>query len=263
MLSNCPKNLTFRPEGRTTSAQGDSFKKQAYVKLLFNTIAPHYDLMNLIMTFGLIRRWHRVFARLTCLNPGQHALDVCCGTGDLAAVMARQVGSGGRVVGLDFSPEMLAVARRRFRGDSPRDWIELVEGDALELPFADNSFDCAATGFALRNVTDIGRVIAEMTRVVKPGGRVVGLEMARPPRMVLRAPFCFYLERVVPLMGRWAEARFRSEAGPSPYGWLPVSLQSFPDQEGLRKIFVEAGLERVGYRNLNGGIACLHYGVKP
>ncbi len=236
-------------------------QKERYVRRVFDAIASRYDLMNLLMTGGLIKYWHRVFQSKTGLKPGQKALDVCCGTGDLSLVMASQVGSAGSVVGVDFSPEMLRVGRKKVANSRYRNVIELQEGDALQLPFKDNTFDSAAIGFALRNVSDVDRVLCEMTRVVRPGGTVVSLELSKPRYRWLSGPFWWYFTRVVPMLGKWAERTLPGE-NLAPYAWLPESLKVFPNQEELAAKFRAAGLSDVSFTNLHGGVIAVHVGTK-
>ena len=238
----------------------ESVGKENYVRTLFDSIAPHYDFLNLVMTGGLVRWWHRAFARSTRLRPGDTALDLACGTGDLTAICARQVGPRGHVVGLDLSQEMLSLARRKLSAQGLEQWTELVLGNALELPFADESFDCASIGFALRNVVDIERTLREMARVVRPGGRVVAMEISKPQNRLIRWPYFVYFYNIVPLLDRaygWVGGKVR------PYTYLPHSLTHFPDQERLAETFRSAGLTDVYYQGLTGGVVTLHVGVKP
>ena len=241
-------------------------EKEAFVRAIFDTIAARYDLMNRVMTAGFFGRWQRSLAEVTGLGPGQRALDVCCGTGDLALIMAGQVAPDGQVTGLDFSPAMLDLARRkaaRWRARNPVRF-EFVLGNALQMPFADRSFDCAAIGFALRNVSDIVRCLGEMTRVVRPGGRVVALEVCRPPSRLVRAWFYPYFYTVVPLLG--IMAGFRRAPGQGslrPYSYLPRSLAYLPGLEELAAAFRRVGLTEVRYRVLPPGVVALHWGTVP
>ena len=235
--------------------------KERYVQEMFNTIAGKYDLMNQVMTAGMLRFWHRAFLRVTGLKPGARHLDVACGTGDLSQLTAAQVGPEGRVTGLDFSHEMLAVAEQRVQDLPFCDRIQWVQGNAMDMPFADNTFDGASIGFALRNVASIPKTLSEMTRVVKPGSHVVSLEISKPTNPVWRALFYLYFYNIVPLIDRIV---MRGRGGRvRPYTYLPHSLTKFPEQQELAEIFREAGLRDVRVIPLSGGMVCLHVGVKP
>lgn len=240
-------------------------RKEAYVRELFDAIAEHYDLMNLVMSLGLLRHWQRVFRAHTGLRPGDQALDVATGTAELALIMAEQVGPQGRVWGVDLAEGMVEVGRRKVARSPYRDRITLQTGNALELPFEDGRFDCVASGFALRNFADLDRALREMARVTRPGGRVVSLEISHPRSPWIRGPFRLWFERVVPVLGRLNERRFaaRHRGALPPYRWLPESLRSFPDADGLAGRFRRAGLEPVYYVPLTGGVVCVHVGRKP
>ncbi|MCL4514804.1 MAG: bifunctional demethylmenaquinone methyltransferase/2-methoxy-6-polyprenyl-1,4-benzoquinol methylase UbiE [Firmicutes bacterium] len=242
---------------------GASEGKAEYVHTLFNSIAGRYDLMNLLMTGGLVKLWHRVVMREAGVGPGTRGLDVCCGTAELALAMAVKSGGRGKITGIDFSEEMLAVAAGKIRRRGLAGRIELVQGNALELPFPDNTFDCATVGFALRNVTDIPKAVAEMARVVKPGGKVVSLDLARPTNRLFQIPYRVYFHHVVPLLGRLNEQRRMPNGQSRPYTYLPNSLRTFPDQNRLAEIFREAGLSDVHYHGLAGAVVAVHTGTKP
>lgn len=238
-------------------------EKSEYVRSLFDAIARRYDLMNVIMTFGLVSRWQRYAVSKLGLKPGAEAIDVCCGTAELAILMKTAAGPQGRIWGLDFSSDMLAVADAKIARLGLANDIHLVQGDALALPFPDNNFDGAISGFALRNVIDIPKTIAEMTRVVKPGGRVVTLEMSKPKTPLLREGHHFYLYHVVPVIG-WLIGRREKIAGRQrAYTYLPHSLTRFVDQEELAAIFRDAGLVDVHYQSLGLGAVTVHWGTKP
>jgi len=243
--------------------QVNGHRKAQYVRQVFDTIAGGYDFMNLLMTGGLLRYWHRVFKSRTGLVPGQRAIDVACGTGDLSLIMASQVAPTGEVIGIDFSPEMLQVGREKVTRSKYRYVIELKEGDALDLPFAPDSFDCASIGFALRNVTDIPQVLSELARVVRPGGRVLSLEMSKPISRIIGIPFWWYFTRVVPVLGRLFNTNPGSGLALAPYAWLPTSLKSFLNKDELSAEFERAGLEVVEVISFHGGVVTLHVGVKP
>jgi demethylmenaquinone methyltransferase / 2-methoxy-6-polyprenyl-1,4-benzoquinol methylase len=214
------------------------------VRSMFDRIAPVYDLMNRVMTVGLDQRWRRL-AVSAVVEPGDRVLDACCGTGDLA-VAAVKAGAG-EVVGLDFSTRMLERARKKQRS------VTWIEGDVLALPFEDESFDAATVGFGARNVADLEGALAELRRVLRPGGRVAVLEITTP-RGVLAPFFRVWFEHVVPLLGRG----FR---GGSAYSYLPASVRRFPGPEQLASLMSTSGLEQVRYRLLAGGIVALHTGV--
>jgi demethylmenaquinone methyltransferase/2-methoxy-6-polyprenyl-1,4-benzoquinol methylase len=217
---------------------------------MFDRISPSYDRMNLLMSMGRDGRWRRLGVRASRAQPGDAALDVCCGTGDFAVELRRAVGPSGRVVGLDFSPQMLEVARRKCSA------VEWQQGDALALPFADGEFAAACVGFGVRNLSDHRRGFAEMARVVRPGGRVVCLEMSTPPAPI--RPFSqLWTDHGVPVLGRIVAH------DPEAYRYLPASVHRFPSAPELAEIMREAGLVDVGYRRLMMGVVALHVGTVP
>jgi demethylmenaquinone methyltransferase / 2-methoxy-6-polyprenyl-1,4-benzoquinol methylase len=219
------------------------------VRAMFDRIAGFYDLMNSVMTAGLHHRWRARAADLAALAPGDSALDVACGTGDLAIELARRVGSGGEVIGSDFSEEMLERARTKAN-DIAWEW-----GNALELPYASGRFHAATVGFGARNFSDLDRGLAEMTRVVRPGGRVVVLEITTPRRPPLSTFYSVWFDRVVPLIGRLTG---EEEA----YTYLPSSVRRFPAPEGLAAAMQRAGLGDIRWILTAGGIIALHVGIK-
>ena len=220
------------------------------VQAMFDRIAPRYDLLNRVMTAGLDRRWREAAAAAADVAAGDSALDVCTGTGDLAFALARRVTPSGRVVGADFAGNMLE--RARLKGAGRPEHVEFVQADALALPFADDEFDGATVAFGIRNVSDLGTGLGEMARVVRPGGRVVILEITTPQR--LRTFYELWFDRVVPLLGKLLG---RDGAA---YGYLPASVKRFPEPPALAAAMVEAGLEDVRWQLFAGGIIALHYG---
>ena len=213
------------------------------VRTMFDRIAPVYDLMNRLMTAGLDQRWRRLTVRET-VSAGDRVLDACCGTGDLA-VAARRAGAG-EVVGLDFSEPMLERARRK---DASVEWLQ---GDLLELPFPDASFDAATVGFGVRNVDDLGRALAELRRVLRPGGRVGILEITQP-RGPLRLFYKLWFDVLIPLAGKILP-------GGKAYTYLPASVRRFPGPAELAALMGEHGFADVAHRRLGGGIVALHTG---
>jgi demethylmenaquinone methyltransferase / 2-methoxy-6-polyprenyl-1,4-benzoquinol methylase len=213
------------------------------VRTMFDRISPVYDAMNRTMTLGLDRRWRRAAAEAV-VRDGDRVLDACCGTGDLA-LAAREAGAGS-VTGLDFSPRML----ERARAKSPE--IEWVQGDLLALQFADASFDAATVGFGARNLEDLERGVAELRRVLRPGGRLAILEITQPRGLL--APFYkLWFDRLVPLLGKLLP-------GGSAYTYLPASVRRFPGPEELGELLGAAGFDGVRWRLFAGGIVALHTG---
>ena len=230
-----------------------SENKAMRVRAMFGRIVPRYDLMNRIMTGGLDRRWRRRTA--AAVRPaGARALDLATGTGDLALAL---IDAGARlVVGADFTLGMLAAAQAKVApGARPPARILLCAGDALRLPFADESFDCAVNGFLLRNVADLPRTLAELHRVLAPGGRLACLEITHPPK-ALRPFFRLYFDGLVPIMGRLIAGDAAA------YRYLPDSLRPFPTADRLARMLVAVGFEEVRYQRLGFGTVALHTGVK-
>jgi demethylmenaquinone methyltransferase / 2-methoxy-6-polyprenyl-1,4-benzoquinol methylase len=201
------------------------------------------------MTAGLHHRWRARAADLAAVGPGDSALDVATGTGDLAVELARRVGPAGAVIGSDFAEEMLAVARRK----APAIRFEL--GNALDLPYEDGRFDAVTVGFGARNFSDLDRGLAEMARVVRPGGRVVVLEITTPQRPPLSTFLRVWFDRVVPLIGRLTGESLA-------YSYLPTSVRRFPAPEGLAAVMARAGLRDIRWILTAGGIIAIHVGTK-
>jgi len=214
------------------------------VRGMFDRIAPVYDVMNRVMTAGLDRSWRRLAVEAV-IQPGDRVLDACCGTGDLAVAAELE---GGLVTGLDFSPRMLERARRKS------ETVTWIEGDLLELPFEDGSFDAATVGFGVRNVADLEAGLAELQRVLRPGGRLAILEITQP-RGGLRPFFSLWFERIVPLLGKILP-------GGKAYTYLPASVRRFPGAEELAALLEQRGFEQVRFRLLGGTIVALHTGVR-
>lgn len=237
--------------GQTSRVQS----KPRYVRGMFAAIAGRYDLINTLLSLGRDGAWRRFAATKACLHDGGLAVDVATGTAELAQHLARQ-NSHGTVVGIDFCPEMLSRARSKLHCPPYGDRIELVLGDVLRLPFLDNAFDCATVGFGLRNVADVGLAFREMARVVKPGGRVVSLELTRPYSRIAAALHRFFLFRIARYIG-WLVSGNREA-----YTYLPKSIMEFPSPEEVREVMQRAGMEKVESFRLTFGIATVHTGVK-
>ena len=221
---------------------------------MFDRIADRYDLMNSVMTAGMHHRWRERAADLARVGPGDRALDVCCGTGDLALELARHVGPTGTVIGCDFSEPMLELAREK----SVQRWATTVRfehADALDLPYEDQAFDAVTVGFGVRNLSDLERGLAEMRRVLKPGGRMVILEITQPQRPPLSLFYSLWFDRVVPLLGTLAGDR-------DAYTYLPESVRSFPSPHALAERMAGAGMERIRVTVLAGGIIAIHSGSR-
>jgi demethylmenaquinone methyltransferase/2-methoxy-6-polyprenyl-1,4-benzoquinol methylase len=222
------------------------------VGAMFDRIARVYDPMNLVISAFQEPRWRKRAVMLSGAGPGDRLLDVATGTGKVAGDLHRRAQPGGRVLGVDISPGMIGVATRRFAG---RRGLEFVVGDALALPTEDGSFDAATIAFGMRNLPDYGRGFAEMARSVRPGGRVVCLEIARPRSRVARF-LRFWFDRIVPIIGRLA-----GQGGA--YGYLVRSVQGYPDPERIAEIMREVGLDDVNWQGMSGGIVTLHVGTVP
>ncbi|HST55588.1 MAG TPA: class I SAM-dependent methyltransferase [Solirubrobacteraceae bacterium] len=240
------------------------------VRAMFDRIASVYDLLNTVMTAGLHHRWRERAADLAQVAPGSRVLDVATGTGDLAIELARRVGPGGEVVGSDFAEGMLALARAKNRY---ADTLRFEWGDALELPYADDSFDAATVGFGVRNFSDLARGFAELVRVVRPGGRVVILEMTTPTRAPLSLFYRLWFDRIVPLLGHATGAatgfiaklrgRTPSTTIAQAYTYLPDSVKHFPAPAQLADELARAGLGEIRYVVTAGGIIAIHTGTVP
>ena len=221
---------------------------------MFDRVASNYDALNSVMTAGLHHRWRERAADRAQLSPGDSALDVCCGTGDLALELSRRVSPDGHVVGCDFSEPMLDLAREKAAGRQAGG-LRFEWADALQLPYDAGRFDAVTVGFGVRNLADLDRGLSEMAGVLKPGGRAVILEITQPARPPLSTFYSLWFDRIVPLLGA-----FSSE--PEAYSYLPESVRSFPSPLGLAEKMDRAGFGSVRYTVLAGGIIAIHSGVK-
>jgi demethylmenaquinone methyltransferase/2-methoxy-6-polyprenyl-1,4-benzoquinol methylase len=236
------------------AAAGD---KPTYVRQMFGRIARVYDPMNRLMTAGLDRRWRDFAARRLALGSGELTLDLGTGTGDLAIAVARRSPADARIIGVDFTPEMLARGREKLAQLGLADRVELRAGDGARLEFPDDTFDACCSAFVVRNLANLPASLAEMRRVVKPGGRVVCLEISHPRNRLFGALFRLYFEGIVPLLGRMVGRS--SDA----YTYLPRSVSVFPDAPGLKAVMEAAGWAEVHFHRLTGGIVAVHVATKP
>ena len=231
-------------------------EKEKKVREVFDSVASKYDLMNDLMSFGIHRLWKRFVASETGLRPGQSAIDVAGGTADISLLMKDRVGDEGSIVVFDINGEMLKVGREKCIDKGYLKGLRFVQGNAEEIPFEDSSFHCATVGFGIRNVTHLDRAFSEMTRVVKPGGKVICLEFSHPTSRLFKKAYDLYSFSFIPNVGEMITGNR------SAYEYLPESIRKFPPQEELKKIMEGAGLWRVKYHNLLNGIAAVHVGVK-
>ncbi|HHT26559.1 MAG TPA: bifunctional demethylmenaquinone methyltransferase/2-methoxy-6-polyprenyl-1,4-benzoquinol methylase UbiE [Firmicutes bacterium] len=229
--------------------------KAQYIQALFSQIAPRYDGINRVLSLGRDLAWRRRAAAQCALQPGRQVLDVATGTGDLAFSLACHVAPHGQVIGLDLNAEMLAIARKKAGKRDPYRVCRFIQGDALQLPFPDHAFHAVTIGFALRNVTDISTCLAQMYRVLKPDGRMVCLELARPEKRVWRQLHAVYLRLIIPGIGRLGHGVA------APYQYLANSLTDFPGRKQLVQLMLGVGFKQVHYVNLLGGVATIHVGI--
>ncbi|MBI4276880.1 MAG: bifunctional demethylmenaquinone methyltransferase/2-methoxy-6-polyprenyl-1,4-benzoquinol methylase UbiE [Armatimonadetes bacterium] len=232
-------------------------EKRSFVRAMFSAIAPRYDMLNTLLSLGIHHRWKDVTARLAELRPGDRAIDICAGTGDLALRMARHVGERGQVVAVDFAPPMLSLGRWKAAQAGMDGRVIFVQGDAEDLPVADGTFQAATVGFGIRNVARVDRALAEIFRVLARGGRILILEFSHPTTRGLRVLYDLYSHYVIPRVGYMIAGHDQA------YHYLPSSIRNFPDQEAFARIIEQAGFAHVRYYNLTGGIAALHVGAKP
>jgi len=231
----------------------DEREKARRVRSVFDSVAPSYDLMNDLMSLGLHRAWKAYTVLVADLKPGQRCLDIAGGTGDLAQAFAQKVGSSGMVVHTDINPSMLRVGRDRLLDAGVV--LPTLVCDAEKLPFARDSFDRVTVGFGLRNMTHKDKALAEMQRVLKPGGKLLVLEFSKVARPLEKA-YDWYSFNVLPRLGRFIA---RDEAS---YRYLAESIRMHPGQEELKGMMKMAGFGHVEYHNLTAGVAALHVGIK-
>ncbi|KZZ44300.1 bifunctional demethylmenaquinone methyltransferase/2-methoxy-6-polyprenyl-1,4-benzoquinol methylase [Thalassolituus sp. HI0120] len=235
----------------------DTEKKQAMVADVFHSVAAKYDVMNDLMSFGIHRLWKRITIDMSGVRPGDKVLDLAGGTGDLTKKFSKIVGPDGGVVLADINSSMLNVGRDRLTDQGYVGNIEYVQANAECLPFEDNTFDVITIAFGLRNVTDKDKALRSMTRVLKPGGRLLVLEFSKPTNPLMSKAYDLYSFTALPFMGKVVTNDSES------YKYLAESIRMHPDQETLISMMAEAGLVRCSYHNMTSGVVALHRGIKP
>lgn len=254
-----PEGHTSPPEG-ATAGSGDFAipeDRQAPVQAMFTSIARTYDLNNTLLSFGLHHLWKEAAVREAAVPYGGRAADLCSGTCDIAAVLARRMGPEGRVDALDLNGDMLAVGAAKLRRLGLADRVRVTRGNMEVLPFATGAYDAATVGFGMRNVVGQEAAFTEMHRILRPGGHAVCLEFSRPPNPLWRRVYGFYNFRVLPRVGTLV-ARDRTRV----YEYLPASIAAFPPQEQVADMMRGVGFSDVRYVNLCGGVVALHVGVR-
>jgi demethylmenaquinone methyltransferase / 2-methoxy-6-polyprenyl-1,4-benzoquinol methylase len=229
--------------------------KEQKVHGVFEKISSNYDKMNSVISFQQHKKWRKETMKHMNVKEGAQALDVCCGTADWTLALGEKAGRNGKVFGLDFSRNMLSIGEEKVKA-SPLDNIELLHGNAMELPFEDDTFDYVTIGFGLRNVPDYLQVLKEMNRVLKPGGMAVCLETSQPTMFGFRQLYYMYFRFIMPVFGRVFAKSF------SEYSWLQESARDFPGMKELAELFKEAGFKDIYFKPYSGGVAAMHVGYK-
>jgi demethylmenaquinone methyltransferase/2-methoxy-6-polyprenyl-1,4-benzoquinol methylase len=231
-------------------------EKEAMVADVFHSVAAKYDIMNDLMSFGVHRIWKKYTIEMSGVRTGNRVLDIAGGTGDLTRAFAKRVGPQGQVVLADINESMLKVGRDKLADKGVAGNLEVIQANAEVLPFPSDYFDVVTIAFGLRNVTDKDKALAEMQRVLKPGGRLLVLEFSKPKNEILSKAYDLYSFKALPFMGKLVTQDADS------YQYLAESIRKHPDQETLKQMMLDAGFARVSYHNLTGGIVAMHRGVK-
>lgn len=262
---HAPHDSTDQPQPSAPTDETTDFgfrkvarsQKAGQVADVFHSVAGKYDLMNDLMSMGIHRLWKRFTIELSGVRPGHHVLDIAGGTGDLTMKFSDLVGPSGQVVLADINASMLEVGRGRLLDRGYAGNIEYVQADAEHLPFPDNSFNAVSIAFGLRNVTDKDQALRDMTRVLKPGGKLMVLEFSKPTNPLLSKAYDLYSFNALPLMGQLIAGDSGS------YQYLAESIRMHPDQATLKGMMENAGLVNCKYHNMTGGVVALHVGIKP
>ncbi|MBV9277359.1 MAG: bifunctional demethylmenaquinone methyltransferase/2-methoxy-6-polyprenyl-1,4-benzoquinol methylase UbiE [Candidatus Eremiobacteraeota bacterium] len=240
----------------STNDRTATASKSAYVKEMFASIAPRYDLANRVLTAGFDELWRNRAIDQLGLHHGDAILDLCCGTGDICFHLIRRDPTL-KVTGVDFCAPMLERARARAQHEAPHSKVDFIDADVMALPFADATFDGATMGFSMRNVVDIGATLQEIRRVLRPGARFVNLDVSKARNPLFKRAFNIYFYGVVPLIGGIVGGSRTA------YRYLPASLTHHPDAPALQARFADAGFVDCGYRPLCGGTIAIHFGAAP
>ncbi|CAG9623610.1 demethylmenaquinone methyltransferase [Sutcliffiella rhizosphaerae] len=230
--------------------------KEERVHGVFEKIYKNYDQMNSVISFQRHIAWRKDTMKRMNVQQGSIALDVCCGTADWTISMGQAVGENGNVTGLDFSENMLSIGKEKVKNQGIKN-VDLMHGNAMDLPFKDNTFDYVTIGFGLRNVPDYYQVLTEMYRVVKPGGKVVCLETSQPTMLGFRQLYFLYFQYIMPALGKVFAKSYNE------YAWLHESAKDFPGMQELKSMFEQVGFRPVDVKAYTGGVAAMHLGVKP
>ena len=249
--------LTLEEQRETAPPSGTGPQKEQAVQRMFSSIARYYDLNNTLLSLGLHHSWKRKAVELMARESVKLVLDAGAGTADLALLAARHLGAKARIVAADLNRPMLAIGVEKVRKATLQRQIVCVQANAEHLSAPNATFDAVTTGFCMRNVADLPRALQEIRRVLKPGGRLICLEFSRPVAGWLRRLYDWYSFTLLP----WIGTRVSGDTT-GVYRYLPASIRSFPDQDGLARLLREIGFEKVKYHNLSGGIVAIHVAVK-
>jgi len=230
-------------------------KKQRYANRLFETIAARYDFFTAFMSYGMDRGWKRELIRMLDSKGGETTLDIACGTGDITFMTAKQLTTG-HAIGLDITQAMLEIAERKRRERATGN-VCFHRGDIMHIPFADQTFDCVTGGYALRNVPEVAGALAEIKRVLKPGGRLLSLDFGHPANRLYRRAYLRYLTIVGSVVG------LMMHGDADTYRYIPETLKLYPGQRGVCQMMQAAGFVDTGFREFGGGIMAINYGRRP
>lgn len=246
-----------RVEGITPyGSEGDNRPKGDQVREMFDNIAPAYDVMNRLMTFGIDRNWRKSCVREAAETSPKKVLDIATGTGDLAVALARSI-AGSHVTGVDLSPGMIEVGIKKVSEKGLQERIDLQVADALALPFADNTFDVITIAFGIRNFEHLDRGYREMLRVLRPGGKLVVLELTQPRHALVKPFYKFHTRAIIPFVGRIASGDSRA------YTYLPESIAAVPARDEMTALMTDAGFSSARWKDLFPGVATLYTSIKP